>query len=159
VHSDHHRHPDWLTVDGKAYVLHHSHVTGVGGFDTVEEVRIRSVAATQVMVEDRNGEVRRVRRRDMTLPRTAGRYTTDDVLVGPGDLRVRRAKVEGSIAGWSQTAHMRIDNEMKRITTSRARVANDPAVTGRATIAALEQIRREAQQAIDNIKAALDLIT
>jgi len=150
---------NWLTVGGTAYVLHHCYVAGVGGYDTVEQVTIKSIAATQVMVEDRNGEVRRVRRKDMTLPRTRGRYATDDVLAGPGDLRVRRANVETTIADWSSTARMRIDDHLKKVATSQARVADDPVACGRAAIAALEKIKREAQQAIDNIRAGLNLLS
>lgn len=151
--------PDWLTVGGTAYILIHTHVAGVGGYNTAEQVTIKSVAATQVMIEDRNGEVRRVRRKDMTLPRTGGRYSRDDILAGPSDLRVRRAKVESTIAGWSLTTRMRIDDQLKKVTTGQERVADNPVVTGRATIAALEEIKREAQRAIDNLKAALDLLT
>lgn len=148
----------WLVKDGLAILLRSRFVTGVGSYWTPEQVTIKSVAATQVRVEDANGELIRIRRSDMTAPRTAGRRGSDHVLVSPDDLRAKRAGVATAIARWSFTVQARVNGHVSALVTKEVAAAADPRMVATRNIAELEAIRDFAVQGIAKLTEQRDLL-
>lgn len=85
--------PDGIAEGETAYVVVDNQTPGVGSWPTAHRVKVTRITATQVRVTGNytGGPEMTFRRRDLTRPSSARRYTLDDRLAARNDPDVRKA--------------------------------------------------------------------
>lgn len=87
--------PDGIAEGVRAYMLVNHNVSGVGSYQTAHRVTVVRITATQIRVTpagvDPASNMTTVRRRDLRVSGSGGRYCVEDRLAPADDPKVRKA--------------------------------------------------------------------